>query len=408
MTFRGFIAGVFLVAMFCVGRPALAETNANLYQEAMQFLAEGHYDQARDALERLVRQEPEHAGAWLDIAILQCSIGAKTEAEALFRAIEDRFFPPQPIREVIAQQRARGCMPGKTRDFARLRLGYGVDNNVNQGASNPNFSIGSGNNLINLVLSPEYAPKADKFAALSAEYIGALSGGRLVGFVQFQSRQYDTLSRYNLNSLVTGVEQPWRVGGWALRGSASLGAITLGGALYQRQGQLQLQLTAPVDLPKGWELGAVGGWTRVAYPSLTGFDSQLWESRGVLTYRNADLYAQAGVGYAYDKGSDQRPGSDRSGVVANLTGRMRLSGEIFGELSWNRQNWEGRQIYSPGLIDVRRQQDSRLLRAAVIVPVTLQHAVHFEFRDVRNRENVSLFEYEGRLLQISWQWQSGL
>lgn len=412
MTVKGFLAKVFFAATLCVGWPVLADTppqktNAALYQEAMEALAAGRYGEAREALQRLVREEPEHAGAWLDIAILQCSIGSAAEAEALFSAIENRFSPPPAILEVIAQQRGRGCQRSKPHGYARFRLGRGIDDNVNQGASNPNFSIGSGNNLVSLVLSPEFAPKSDQFTALSAEYIDALSAAGTLGFVQFQSRQYDTLSRFNLSSLTAGVEQPWRLGDWALRGSASLGLITLGGALYQRQGQLQLQVTPPLKLPKGWELGAIGGWTSVAYPSLTGFNSQLWESRGVLTYRHADLLAQASAGYAFDHGTEQRPGSDRSGMVASLMGRMRLSGEIMGELSWNRQNWEGRRAYSPGLIDQRRQQDTRLLRAAVIVPLTAQQAIHVELRDVRNRENISLFEYEGRLLQISWQWQTG-
>lgn len=373
----------------------------------MQFLIEGRYDEAREALQQLVRKEPEHAGAWLDIAILQCSIGSAAEAEALFSAIENRFSPPPAILEVIAQQRARGCLPSKPKGYVRLRLGRGIDDNVNQGASNPNFSIGSGNNLVNLVLSPEYAPKKDQFTALSAEYVDALSTAGTLGFIQFQLRQYDSLSRFNLNSLTAGLEQPWRLGDWRLRSTGSFGLITLGGELYQRQGQLQLQVTPPLKLPKGWEFGVLGGWTNVAYPSLTGFDSQLWESRGVLTYRHAELFAQATAGYALDNGTELRPGSDRSGMVASLTARARLAGDIIGELSWNFQNWKGCRAYSPGLIDQRRQQDTLLWRAAVIIPVTAQQAIHVELRDVHNRENISLFEYEGRLLQISWQWQSG-
>lgn len=412
MTFRGLLTRVFFVTTLCVAWPATAETPAhtadgNLYQEALLSIAEGRYDEASEALQRLVSQEPEHAGAWLDIAILQCNMGRAVEAEALFNAIENRFSPPPAILEVIAQQRARGCKRQQPETYVRLRLGRGYDDNVNQGASNPNFSIGSGNNLVNLVLSPEYAPKKDQFTGLLAEFTRPLSALGTLGFVQFQARQYDTFSQFDLNSMTVGVEHPWRLGGWGLRGTGSVGLITVGGSPYQRQGQLQLQVTPPLALPKRWEFGVVNGWTGVVYPTLTGFDSQLWESRGLLTYRAENGFAQASAGYALDKGVDQRPGNDRIGAVVSLIGRMRLAGDIFGELSWNHQSWEGQQAYSPGLIDQRRYQETQLLRVAVIFHIAPRQTVHVELRDVRNRENISLFEYAGRQLQLGWQWHTG-
>ena len=63
------------------GRPVVADDG--LYEQAMQLIAEGRYGEANAVLRRLVSAEPEHAGAWLDIAILQCSIGNAEEAEAL-------------------------------------------------------------------------------------------------------------------------------------------------------------------------------------------------------------------------------------------------------------------------------------------------------------------------------------
>ncbi|MCW2313987.1 tetratricopeptide repeat protein [Rhodoferax antarcticus] len=412
MTFSSLFAKLFLVVALCVVWPAFAEdparkADANLYQEAMQSITDGRYDEAREALQRLVSQEPEHAGAWLDIAILHCGMGNTAEAEALFNAIESRFSPPTAIRDVIAQQRAGGCTGPKAANFVRLRLGRGSDDNANQGASNPNFSIGSGSSLVNLVLSPEYAPKQDQFTALSAEFTQVLSKGGTLGFAHLQARQYDTFSQFDLSSLVLGVEHPWRLGGWGLRGTGTMGLITVGGSPYQRQAHLQLQLTPPLVLPKGWEFGVVNGWTGVVYPTLTGFDSQLWESRGQLTYQMGSALVQASAGYALDKGTDQRPGNDRSGVVASLTGRTKLAGDVIAELSWSHQSWAGRQAYSPGLIDQHRQQKTQLLRAAVIFPLAPRHALHVEFRNVQNRENISLFEYHARMLQVSWEWRPG-
>lgn len=403
---------VFACLTLGLARPVLAEAMAdasdkNLYQEAMELMADGRYDAARRVLERLVDTEPEHAGAWLDIAMLHCSMGNAREAAALFDSIEARFSPPPGIQEVIAQRRALGCKDAPPPVFARMRLGRGVDSNVNQGARSPNFSVGTSSGLINLVLAPEFAPRSDQFTALSGDFAKVLTPSGALGFVQLQARQYDTLSKYDLNGLLLGVDQAWKLDGWRLRGTGAVGLVTLGGAVYQRQTQLQLYAAPPLAPGTGWEGGLAGGWTQVSYPALSGFDSQLWESRGVLTYRTDRLFVQASAGYAFDRATGQRPGNDRSGVIASLTGRLTWAGNVQGELSWNLQNWRGSEPYSPGLIDQRREQTTRQLKAAVTLPISAGHALHAEFRDVRNHENISIFDYAGHVLQLSWQWQTG-
>ena len=73
-----------------------------LYQEALQSLAEGRKQDASEALARLIDKEPLHAGAWLDLALIQCSLGHGDEAERLFANIETRFSPSLDVLELIA------------------------------------------------------------------------------------------------------------------------------------------------------------------------------------------------------------------------------------------------------------------------------------------------------------------
>ena len=411
MTFRGLLARAFFALALCVGGAALAQNlaeteGADLYQQALRLLAQERFDEAREVLQQLLSQHPEHAGAWLDMAVLQCNTGRAAEAKALLDAIESRFKPPPVLLDVINQLRAQGCKRETTTGYARLRVGRGSDSNANQGASNPNFSIGSGDSLVTLVLAPDYVPKPDQFTATSAEFSQVLLPDGTLGFAQLQARRYDNFSQFNLNSLAFGVEHPWRLEQWGLLANGSLGLTTMGGSLYQRQAQLQMQATAPLALPDGWELGIIGGWTDVAYPTLAGFDSQIWESRGLVAYRAKNAFAQASAGYALDKGEAVRPGNDRSGVVVSLLGRMRLASDMVGELGWNYQSWESQQAYSPGLIDERRSQKTSLLRASVSIPIAAQQAVNIELRAVRNRENISLFEYQEKQLQVRWEWHT--
>jgi hypothetical protein len=82
-----------------------------------------------------------------------------------------------------------------------------------------------------------------------------------------------------------------------------------------------------------------------------------------------------------------------------------LAPGVVGELGWLWQRWEGTRAYSPGLIDVARLQQTRVLRAAVSYQLRAQQALILELKDTRNDENISIFDYRNLALQLSWQWQ---
>lgn len=378
----------------------------DLYMDAMDSIAAGRAGDASEALMRMIEQEPQHAGAWLDLAIIQCELGHAAEAERLFQIIESRFSPPPGIREVIASHREQGCKGWQPQHHFSIALGRGSDNNVNQGASSPNFSIGSGSTRIDLQLLPEFLPQHDQYTLLSAEYLRDLGPSGTTGFAQLRSRDNDSLSRYNTTSLRVGIEQPWRLGDWGLRGTGSVGWLALGSELYQKQGQLQARIAPPLALPERFRFNLLTGISRVQYVTLTSYDSTTLEASGLLNYQGNRGHAQASAGYMSDRGGVARPGGDRRGWFAGMQGSLYLSNDITGEFGWSRQRWLSDLSYSPGLIDQIRRQDTQLWRAALIIPIKPQHSVNIEWRHVRNNENISIFQYNSQLIQVSWQWQS--
>ena len=147
---------------------ALAATGSveNLYQDALRAVSERRVKDAKAILSQLIEIEPQHAGAWLDLAIIQCELGNANEAETLFDTIVKKFSPAPAILEVIAKHREQGCQLNRNEQInshLSVLLDRGFDSNVNQGASNPNFSLGSGATQITLPLLPEYLPKKDQF-----------------------------------------------------------------------------------------------------------------------------------------------------------------------------------------------------------------------------------------------------
>ena len=128
-----------------LAQPAPAEPTPSaeerLYQQALESLAEGRKSDASDQMTRLIGMVPQHAGAWLDLALIQCSLGQTNEAERLFATVETRFDPAREILELIAEARDTGCMAWTPSSSGALSLTRGVDDNVNQGASNSSFIV---------------------------------------------------------------------------------------------------------------------------------------------------------------------------------------------------------------------------------------------------------------------------
>lgn len=384
---------------------SMEEVQQTLYQQAMQSLADGRRQDASDQLQQLVLKEPQHAGAWIEVALIQCELGHADEAERLFATVETRFNPSRDILEVIASARDSGCKQWQPASSFGLSLARGVDQNVNQGASTSTFVIDRGG-AIELPLLPDFLPKHDQYSVLSGNYARDVTPNGTLGFAQFQVRRNDRLNQYDNASLFAGVEAPHRLGGWAIRSTGMLGLVSLGGRLYQRQVVAQARVTPPLALPYKTQFNLMGGVTHTEYLTLSNFNSNTGELRGQLFYRKDDLSASASLGYLNDHAIAQRPGGNRHGIFSSATARRRLGGELIGELSYTRQTWNSALPYSPELlIDQVRAQTTQVARAVLTYPLARNQSLQLEARAVRNKENISIFQYNNRQLQLSWIWQ---
>lgn len=371
------------------------------YAEAMRALGEGRTADAADALNRMIAAGPEGPAEWLDLAMLHCALGHASEAFALFADIETRFDPPAGVRRLMDDQRQQGCRYARRASLWSVQAQRGYDSNVNQGARNPEFVAGNGTPL---ELLPEYLPHADHYTVLSGDYMTDLNERGDFGFVQVHGRRNDHESGYDTLSLFGGLEHPWRAGGWRLRSVALGGLLALGGELYQQQAQAQLRATPPLRLPKNVDFSMLAGASYSHYRTLNNFDALTLELRGVLAYRSKAVWGQASLGYLDDKARGKRPGGDRDGWTGRLFARGVLAGGVEGELDLSHQRWQGSSPYSPGLIDAVRLQRTSSARLALVYPLTAEQSLQLEWRKVRNRENISIFQYDSRQIALSWRW----
>jgi len=385
----------------------IASAEELLYQEALQSLSEGRKSDASAQMSRLIGMVPEHAGAWLDLALIQCSLGHTDEAERLFANVETRFNPAREILELIAEARDTGCVAWAPTSSGAVSLTRGVDDNVNQGASNSSFIVQGPDGAVELPLLDDFLPKRDQYTQIGADYVRDVTANGSLGFLQFQGRRYDRLSDYDTASLYAGIESPWRFGRWLVRTTGSLGLSTMGSNLYQRQAQAQLRVTPPLPLPPRTQLHLIGAATHTDYATLKAFNSDLYEGRVLVSHHTGSFSATATAGLLSDRARADRPGGNRHGSYVSLNLRQPLGWNIIGELAYTHQTWDSASAYSPELlIDQVRAQRTQVLRASLTYQIGKQHSVVLEARGVRNRENISIFQYNNRQLQLSWQWHT--
>jgi hypothetical protein len=396
------LAAACLAAPPCLAALSPEDSDA-LYEQALQSIAEGRKRDASETLAQVIEAAPQHAGAWLDLALIQCALGQQAEAERLFGVIEARFAPPEGIRELIAKARAQGCNSSKTQQHLALSLGRGFDRNVNQGTNNAQYTIVREGVPVDVTLSPDFLPKADQYTVLAADYVRDLTRNGSVGFVQLQGRHNDRLSSYDSASLFFGLESPWRRGRWTLRTAALAGYTTLGGRLFQRHVQLQGKLATPLSSKLNVQLS--GSYGHADYVTLSSFDARTADLKAQLSYRSERFSALVSHGPTYDHALTDRPGGDKRGWASTAQLRAPLGAGSTGELTYLRQSWDNQERYAPGVIDAVRKQTTHIARASITVPLARQHNLLIEARRVWNRENISLFQYNNRQLQVSWQWQ---
>ena len=397
-----------LALLTTVAVPATAQPAArapDLYQDALQSIAEGRKTDASATLMRVIENEPNNAGAYLEVALIQCALGRSREAERLFAIIETRFEPKREILELISEARNSGCNNWQAMSAWTVSSGRGVDQNVNQGASNPIYIVERDGGQIERPLLSEFLPQHDQYSTLSADYMREITANGSVGFVQYQGRRNDSLRQFDSASLYVGIESPYRFGRWTVRTTGMLGQVLLGGNSYQRQLQLQARIGPPLPLPGSIQFNVMGGVTRTEYLQLTNFDSTLVELRGQFSYRKHDLYSSVSLAALSDMAHARRPGGSRRGLSLNTLVRHPLGQRLGGEMAYSYQGWDSSSPYAPQVIDEVRDQATHVLRGTVTYRLTKQHRLQLEARLLRNRENISIFQYNNRTLQLSWHWQ---
>lgn len=396
----------YIVLFFCVFFSALvfAKESNELYSKAMQLIAENRFAEAKIILINVIENEPNHAGAWLDLAIVQCELGNKAEADRLFDTLSIQFNPPSAILEVIAQQRNRKCADNSISKQLLINIERGFDSNVNQGASNPIFLLGSGTTQLELNLLPEFLPKSDQFTSAYLSSNADISSFGISTFAHIGLRQYDQFKAFNTAHISLGVEKAWQFEKQSVFAAFHVARLILDQSLYQKQSGVQFTIAPSNTHSKKIQWSISTGATHFQYPTLLNYDSTIYEFKNRLIFEKDNYQIQSFFGYLFDTPSNSRTGGARSGSFLGLTFRNKISPKLETEISWNRQLWKSQSAYSPGLIDQVRNQITDQKKVSFIFHAGTQSNLRLELRSLKNKENISILQYNNKSILLSWNW----
>ncbi len=219
------------------------QKNLSRYREDPRFndllaqlaLALNDYDGAITALERLVKLQPSHLGARLDLVIAYRQQGqienATEELKELLIKVSRLERMPVNVADAIAKLEKELILTPRRRNFyAELEVAAGRDTNVNQGSSINEFILDL-QNPTPIVLGEESVEQADNYASTLLQF-GAVSSKAwcdrsfLCGDIYMyagqrlhnEERQYDRYDLGLMGSLnLFQVKHPWYASAFAFR-----------------------------------------------------------------------------------------------------------------------------------------------------------------------------------------------
>lgn len=373
-----------------------ADIDELFYQEALAAVATGERERALAMLETLVRRQPQHAGAWLDLALLYCDLGGAEKSQEILARIEAEFDPSPVIRDLINLQRGRACKAAATGPRWSLGFQVGHDSNVNRGASSNRVVLESGAGPVVAQLADDVLPKHDRFSEGWVEAYWRRES-RSLRFSAL-SRQYEKITAYDAQALSLTGEQTWAgsqaegalrlqwTGAW-LGGSAFLDALTASAGVTGRGSLHGVHPTADLAL------------ARNRFPAAPAFDSYVWSLRPGLI-KMAPAYSwRANLIATTDLADGSRPGGDRYGIGAEVLGTWRLAPGIHLSGSGQVQRIRNTEAYFPPLLNTFRRQLLWLGRLELAVEVG--RGVHWltAWTGQKSEDNLSFLDYRTSVLQ---------
>ncbi len=387
--------------------PAATDTDT-LYQEALTALRAGQHQHAIQLLKRLIARHPNHAGAYLDLALAYHRAGDRQAAEATLNQLLSRFDPPPAIRLIIERQRQalQDSPPAAAEPALSLHQTLGYASNVNAGPRERAVEIDLGYGPLQLSLDESSRPQGDRYSetGLRARHDIPLHSLTLSLIGQADIRRYATLSSYDTDFLHAGLllARPPHPLGWDL--ALYLSHLRLDNATYLNAGILGAGLhwqPAP-----GTRLHTQLQGIREDYPGDPIYDARLTRARlGIDWAQTSPWKLSANIEWEHDQALAGRAGGNRHAIGGRLGVARLLSPQDQLELAAHALIRRDQSPYSPLLFANEHRTIQRHELTALYSHRLNRHLIgSLELSVRQDRSNIELFSQDNWQAELRLTW----
>lgn len=366
---------------------------------------------ALHALERVVLQSPERAGAWVDLAIAHARLG-ETETAAILLDYVEQTFPVPPALHAALERARRQLLAARLTGgwHGEFNASLGFDSNANSGLGIDRLTLTLDGVPAEFLIAPEFRVRADSFLQLNGRLRRAwdtvLGGvaGRFTLMGTARAKDYRNEKSFDLgDGGVLAIYQQGLLGGEAEL-SAGTQQIRLGGqALVNIQ---RLQLTwghRLARLAPEFECRAQAGPENElrVYPSRRYLDGSIvWlNTQLVCSSAHSDTALTAKLGS--DAPDQARPGGRTRRSELTLLHRTSLWGTLSGEFSFSAARSQDGEGYSPVLEgNSRRHIDRYYANATLFWPLGAGIDALASLELTRQNSNIAIFAQSGRVATL--------
>lgn len=399
-----------------------AENVEQIYLEAIKEIENNNLQSAEILLTKVIQLDANHAGAKLDLAILNCKLGNEFQTELLLKELEHKYLPNQNIKNIIQKIRGYSCKNNDTENKKNtnnniqnifwVKLAIGYDSNINQGTSNPLFEASDGSQTIAFILSDNYIKHGGTSFNLNVGFMHKISDNNDKIFVKLNTKNHNHYTYFNTTSgqilyqipnIYLGENKQTKI-----TSNIAYNVINLDAKPYLSQQKFSISLlpflnnnnNANNNFQSVFSFNA----TRSDYRNIKAYNARIYELKTDLKYYQKNYFTTLSAGILLDKEENTRPGGNKKGFFIASNHKYSFNDKWLFEVFAHYQKWHSSRIYLANFIPKKRYQKIYAYGITTDYKINKHNSIGVEFMNIYNQENISLFEYKNKSLQLYWQY----
>jgi len=370
----------------------------DIYDDATAAIYEKNLTRAVELLELLSKVDPQNVGGRLDLASIYCQLGLEKNARAVINELKSDLPSISDKVENLSAVVMGNCSNKAQSSVtwnSYFEVARGSSSNVNLGAIQRDLIAGPIDNPFLLSMPNESMPHRDSFTDYKVGTYATIGSTDQIS-ATIAARELATQSQFN--ELITNLDWkhqltsgPWQA---ILTGDHKLAVIN--NLVYSNAVLLGADLFTPFGLMGGRFFAGIDQ-SATNYAQANVFNIHGTHIKTGIKWPSG---AQFEIGWRNNKAINNRPGGNSSGrQIKGQYGFSFAQGWRFSTLG-QAQSMQDKEIFFPGLFDIRRAQNSWSVIARVEHNIAPNWVTGLDYSNFSQADNIPIFSYKGQELRL--------